>query len=184
MILGNFLGIDPLHDQPGLSRNNQLQSIVWDDFIGDLDCLHHIAQAIQSAEFDWVPQVDGEGYDEEVSFPEGHLLTRLHLTRERNRAAVAAKLNNALRKEGQIACETCGFDFLAYYGELGRGFAECHHLVPMSDALLGRNTRISDLAVVCANCHRMLHRGRPLPTIDAMRGIIAQAKQRQPGGVV
>lgn len=156
---------------------------MWEDFIGDLDLLHRIAQTIQSAEFDEVPQRDGGEYDEEESFLEGHLMTRLHLTRERNRAAVAAKLNEVLRKKGHVACEACDFDFLAFYGELGRGFAECHHLVPLSDAPFGRKTRISDLAVVCANCHRMLHRGRPLPTIDALRCIIAQAKQLQPGGV-
>ncbi len=183
MILGKFLGIDPLHDQPGLSRNNQLQSIVWKDFIDDLHSLHRTAQAIQAAGSDAVPEADEGGFDEEGSFPEGHMLTRLHLSRERNRAAVVAKLNDAWRKEDHIACEACGFDFLAYYGDSGRGFAECCHLVPLSDTPFGWKTRISDLAIVCANCHRMLHRGRPLPTIDALRSAIAQAKRLQPGGV-
>ncbi len=182
-IFGNFRGIDPIHEPPGLSSNNQLQSVVWKDFIGDLDSLHSTAQAIQPADSDAAQASTEEVFDEEASLPEGHLLKRLHLTQERNRAVVTAKLNEAWRKEGCIACEACGFDFLVVYGELGRCFAECHHLVPLSDEAFAWNTRISDLAIVCANCHRMLHRGRHAPTMDALRDIASHAKLLQPGGV-
>jgi 5-methylcytosine-specific restriction enzyme A len=34
MILGNFLGVDPDHQTPGLSRNNCLHEEVWRDFAG------------------------------------------------------------------------------------------------------------------------------------------------------
>jgi predicted HNH restriction endonuclease len=27
----------------------------------------------------------------------------------------------------------CGFDFKDKYGELGEGFAECHHTIPVSE---------------------------------------------------
>ena len=38
-----------------------------------------------------------------------------------------------------------------------RGFAECHHRQPLSHR--ARAIYLRDLAVVCANCQRMLHRG-------------------------
>ena len=47
------------------------------------------------------------------------------------------------------------------YGELGRGFIEAHHLTPIAQLALSGRTRLSprdDFAVVCANCHRMIHR--------------------------
>ena len=60
--------------------------------------------------------------------------------------------------EGALRCEGCGFDFAATYGELGHGFAECHHVVPLADLRAGSRTRLSDLVILCANCHRMIHR--------------------------
>jgi 5-methylcytosine-specific restriction protein A len=64
---------------------------------------------------------------------------------------------------------------------LGRGFAECHHLVPLAEVAFHRNTRLTDLAIVCANCHRMLHRGRPVLTLDTLKGLIERLKQPQNG---
>ena len=59
----------------------------------------------------------------------------------------------------------CGFDFEARYGELGTGYIEAHHVVPFAElakepepVLLNPMT---DFVVVCANCHRMLHRRSP-----------------------
>jgi 5-methylcytosine-specific restriction protein A len=57
-------------------------------------------------------------------------------------------------------CSVCGFSFEAMYGEWGKGFAVVHHLQPLA-ASKGeeRNTDpASDLAVLCANCHCMVHR--------------------------
>jgi 5-methylcytosine-specific restriction protein A len=46
------------------------------------------------------------------------------------------------------------------YGELGEGFAECHHRTPLGELTGKTRTRLADLAIVCANCHRILHRKR------------------------
>jgi 5-methylcytosine-specific restriction protein A len=182
MILGNFLGVDPLYDQPGLSRNNQLQASIWKEFVDSPALLHRTAEAIQSAIS--VEEESTEGFDEEDVFPEGHILTRQHVLRERNRAAVVAKIDQVLRRDGQVTCEACGFDFLEFYGELGRGFAECHHVIPLAEAAFSRKTRLADLAIVCANCHRMLHRARPVLSVDALKSLIARPRQPQYGGTV
>jgi hypothetical protein len=79
------------------------------------------------------------------------------------------KLQEALRlNQGSLTCEVprCGLDFLKIYGPLGGGYAQVHHKKPLSAApQKGRKTTLGDLAVVCANCHAMIHRGgmcRPL----------------------
>lgn len=89
--------------------------------------------------------------------------------RKRERKFRAKKLADAMKKNGnRLICEVpkCGFDFFERYGELGAGFAEVHHKKPLSEApRKGQAIRLSDLAVVCANCHRMIHRNgqcRPL----------------------
>jgi 5-methylcytosine-specific restriction enzyme A len=60
----------------------------------------------------------------------------------------------------------CSFDFEKSYGKLGKGYAQVHHLDPLSKSPKeGKFTKLSDLAVVCANCHVMIHVGgecRPL----------------------
>jgi 5-methylcytosine-specific restriction protein A len=182
MILGNFLGVDPIHDQPGLSRNNQLQATVWNEFIENPELLHRTAEAIQAAVSAGNIEASADLIDEEDVFPEGHVLTRQHVVRERNRAAVAAKIDQVWDRDGRVACEACDFDFLAFYGEVGRRFAECHHIIPLAEAAFIRKTRLADLAIVCANCHRMLHRSRPVLTIEALQGVIARQRQPQQGG--
>jgi 5-methylcytosine-specific restriction protein A len=100
------------------------------------------------------------------------MLTREHKFRERNRLLVNRKKQQALKATGGLECEVCAFDFFAIYGEIGRNFAECHHTLPISDLADARETRLSDLAIVCANCHRMLHRARPWKTIQALKKLL------------
>jgi 5-methylcytosine-specific restriction protein A len=83
---------------------------------------------------------------------------------------------------GEVSCEVFSFDFLEFYGELGRGFAECHHIVPLVEAAFSRMTRLSDLAIVCANCHRMLHRVRPVLTVEGLKSLTKHRHPRQCGG--
>jgi len=63
------------------------------------------------------------------------------------------------------------FDFAAKYGDLGAGFLEAHHILPLA-AIGPAITRLADLAVVCSNCHRMLHRAKPWMTLAELRGRI------------
>lgn len=56
-------------------------------------------------------------------------------------------------------CMGCGFDFEEIYGERGKGYIEVHHTVPVSS--LKQRTKIdpkAEMVVLCANCHRMIHR--------------------------
>ena len=104
--------------------------------------------------------------------PEGRILIKKHLIRERNQALVKKKKRAVLSTTGTLTCEVCRFDFLETYAELGRGFAECHHLTSLALLTETTETKLEDLAIVCANCHRMLHRGKPWKTIAQLKGIL------------
>lgn len=52
-----------------------------------------------------------------------------------------------------------GFDFVEAYGEVGTDFIEEHHIVPLSEIGTQYTATVDDIAMVCANCHKMLHRG-------------------------
>ena len=86
---------------------------------------------------------------------EGKKSARISLKAERS-PSLRAK---ALEVHG-ARCQVCGFDYGATYGAWGRGFIEIHHLELLADAPdQGREINPKeDLAAVCANCHRMMHR--------------------------
>jgi hypothetical protein len=95
-------------------------------------------------------------------FPEGKLKERLHKQRERNSSLIKEVKQKALKKYGKLECQCCGFDFEKKYGELGKEFIEAHHTKPLSELHEdGEETKKEDIALVCSNCHRMLHRRRP-----------------------
>ncbi len=73
--------------------------------------------------------------------------------------------NPKLRKQAikihGTSCMACGFDFKKNYGDWGKGYIEVHHLKPL--ASLTEEMEVNpetDLIVLCANCHRMIHRKR------------------------
>ena len=71
-----------------------------------------------------------------------------------------------------LACMVCGFDFSRTYGQVGAGFIEVHHKVPL--ATMGTDYRVNpaeDLVPVCPNCHAMLHRQSPPLTVAALGAI-------------
>ena len=103
---------------------------------------------------------------------EGRVLTRAHLVRERSRKLVEAKRTAVLRTTGTLACEACGFDFAVTYGDRGTGFIEVHHAFPIHLLVPGTKTKLDDLHLLCANCHRMIHSRRPWLTLDQLRAYL------------
>lgn len=67
--------------------------------------------------------------------------------------------NHAIAIHG-YDCMACGFNFEQYYGEIGKGFIEVHHVVPLAKAGKTDTNPETDVVVLCANCHRMVHRLR------------------------
>jgi 5-methylcytosine-specific restriction endonuclease McrA len=76
-----------------------------------------------------------------------------HLRRERS-----SLLATECKIRDKYQCRVCGFHFEDDYGRLGLAFAEAHHLVPLGQLQEQVKTHLEDLATLCANCHRMVHR--------------------------
>jgi 5-methylcytosine-specific restriction protein A len=181
MKLMNFRRIDPMYTaegRQGLVRGNRLEEEVWNTFHENPVRLAAVAKAIcEQVIADHEGAADavspmGDDPDEDFEASEGRILTRMHRLRERNRALVAAKKRRALALRGSLQCEVCGFDFVATYGERGQGFMECHHIKPVETLPEHNKTKITDLALVCANCHRMIHARRPWMTVQQLRTLI------------
>lgn len=110
--------------------------------------------------------------DFQTSVSEGARRLVSHLKRERNRALVEAKKSAVLKSHGNLSCEVCGFDFSITYGHLGEGFCEVHHLIPLPASSESVTTTLTDLAVLCSNCHRIIHRSEPMLSVAELSGVV------------
>jgi 5-methylcytosine-specific restriction enzyme A len=113
--------------------------------------------------------------DPEYTAYEGEQRKLYVLHRRRESSLRRKKIQAALIDSGgHLKCEVlgCGFDFKLRYGKIGDGFAHVHHKMPLSEmSPEGQKISLKELAIVCANCHAMIHVGgkcRPL------EGLIAQ----------
>ncbi|WP_353890373.1 HNH endonuclease [uncultured Citrobacter sp.] len=59
--------------------------------------------------------------------------------------------------------------FAKYRCNIGSDFCEVHHINPLSETNDQTETSLDDLAIVCSNCHRMIHRIKPAPSIDEFK---------------
>jgi len=103
---------------------------------------------------------------------EGSRFLREHLVRERD-AQLVRKFKESL---DVFKCVVCNFDFETVYGEIGSGFIEAHHTIPISKGK--RLSSVKDLVAVCSNCHRMLHKNS-LMDWQELRTVVNQQKQPQ-----
>jgi 5-methylcytosine-specific restriction protein A len=176
----NFRRFDPeyLSDgKTGMTRGNKLERVVWDEFASDLPRLREVASSIRLAVT--VPAVAraiaAQTSDEPYEAEEGGVILKWHRTYERDRKIINDKKRAVLASKGTLACEACSFDFGAVYGPLGDGFIEVHHTKPVHQMKPGERTRLEDLALLCSNCHRMVHRERTPLTLETLRTHVRQS---------
>ena len=110
--------------------------------------------------------------DDESDFPEGRERFRQHRHLERDSKISRKAKAKRLTETGKLECDVCGLNFAQMYGERGNGFIEAHHTKPVAELGGKEKTRIADLALVCSNCHRMLHRGKKLLSVSQLKTII------------
>lgn len=154
------------------SNGNRLDKVVLDEFIDDPERMHQYAQDLRQAAVNDEPiNVSQLIEDDNESVLEGRYLLRLHRVWERRPALRAKKIRSVQARGERLSCESCGFDFEKIYGDRGQGFIECHHVEPLHQTG-ERSTTIKDLALLCSNCHRMIHRKPPWPTPSQLRDLI------------
>lgn len=178
MKMDNFRSLDQAYGGMALSRRSSADEKVWNRYAYRREHLRTVADRIRK-EIESSASLDlGDlGQDEEQTAEEGQLLTRVHRVRERDTKLAQRKKKAVLRKQGVLACEVCNLDFSAVYGERGKGYIECHHTRPLSELPpTGGTLNLTDLALVCSNCHRMIHCRSPWMTIGELRDVVqAQA---------
>jgi 5-methylcytosine-specific restriction protein A len=163
-----------------VTKGGQLTKQVAQEFIERpsemLAAADHIRAALVSTDPALLSAIATPDSEEERIAVEGRVLERLHRFRERDRRLRKEKIKSVLHADGALACEVCGFDFAQSFGTHGKGYIEVHHVVPLHETGVSE-TRLTDLALLCANCHRMSHRRLDetgtWPSPAELRGLIA-----------
>lgn len=173
--LSNFLALDPSYPGKGMEAFSRLDKELFEEFSGKRQLLRKLAHEIKAVAMNpklaaQVASVENDEVADQDSAREGQVLYKLHKVRERDKKIVKAKKQRVLKEKGKLECEVCEFDFEARYGEVGRGYIECHHIVPLAEFESSKETKLDDLALVCANCHRMLHRDISIKGIQEFKG--------------
>lgn len=182
MKLSNFQRFDPAFQdsgRKGLAHGGRGDEDVWHEFAGDRVRLSATATAIRAALAGPTEALLSPDTNTDVEAAEGAVLTRLHHYRERDAGLVRKRKERALAAHGRLFCEACDFDFAEAYGERGQGYIEVHHTRPLETLRPGGRTKVSELAILCANCHRMVHARRPWLSMEELKMLVGSAQARQ-----
>lgn len=171
-------------DYTGTPTNgSKVDREVLAEFLADPGGMVARAQAIEAAILagettDEEVDLDGFLEEEEASSVEGRSIQAFQRRYERDPKLRELKLASVRRAGLPIACEACEFDFGDFYGEHGEGYIEVHHVIPLHSTGV-TTTRLEDLALLCSNCHRMIHRRQPWLNPSQLRYRILNASARR-----
>jgi 5-methylcytosine-specific restriction protein A len=119
----------------------------------------------------------GDNPEDEFLAAESASLIEIRRYRAHRRIERTASASRLAKKHHGTRCQACLFEFAEKYGSIGEGFIEVHHLVPISTLEEGVPVRYEvadDFAVLCPNCHRMLHRTSDPSDLDSFRDLLGR----------
>ena len=111
----------------------------------------------------------GEDPDENMTIEETYK-KKVHYLIERPSSSQIKKM----KKELWFFCQSCNFDFQKVYGDIGKEYIEAHHLIPISALKKGETGKLTkkDFAVLCSNCHRMIHKLNDSSDLEELKNLI------------
>jgi 5-methylcytosine-specific restriction protein A len=139
----------------GFSNVSDTDRIVWAEYNAAPEKVKQLANLIRAG-IKFVQSAEEEKDFEEDEFDEGRVLTEIHKRRERD-PKVRKRLLASRLSAGRLTCEICKNRSATNRIDLEDATFEAHHIHPVSITREGK-TKLQDIALLCANCHRLLHR--------------------------
>lgn len=150
----------------------RLTSMGWQTFL-DLEEAYELYREIQSSLKSTDYEQDEEPGEVATVAVEGrrHLISHQAIERRSRRRE---KLDECIRQHGLLMCECCGEKGEKYPGDTRERTFEVHHRAPLAKVskYKGVKTSLSDLAVLCANCHRAIHAKPEVPSISEFKSTL------------
>ena len=116
----NFLRFDPSYKGVGLKAGGRGDKAVWDAFAKNPEHLKRVADAIVLGyQTDMAPVKGPTREEDELKFPEGKILYRIHRTYDRNQRLIKLAKEREMDMVRALRCGVCRFDFADRYGRIG-----------------------------------------------------------------
>ncbi|MGH7380875.1 MAG: HNH endonuclease [Candidatus Methylomirabilales bacterium] len=140
----------------GLGNVSEMDRRVWAELGARSDRVRHLAELIRNGVSLAASLHEARDGDEDYEFAEGRILTEIHKRRERA-PDVRKRLLASRRRTGRLVCDMCRSCSTSGDRKFEDATFEAHHVIPVS-MTMERKTRLKDTALLCANCHRLIHR--------------------------
>lgn len=167
--MANYRSYDPSTAAKGMSNAGRRAEQVWQRYADDGPTVRNLVVSIRA-----IAEAVGAEHDaanapepDEDDILEGRRIYRLHRRRERHPALRARKLKQLSKAGTCPTCEVCGLVPESVFGPGSERVLECHHVRPLR--LGERSTRLADVALLCATCHRAIHVRGLLMTMQELR---------------
>ena len=141
----------------GFSNTSKTDREIWESFGSTPERVIELASLIESSLKLGEVSALKSTEDETEEFFEGRMLTLTHNRRERHPGVRQALLASRRRRGDILRCDLCGMHSSTQEPTFEDTIFEAHHVLPLGLAI-ERKTRLRDMALVCANCHRLIHR--------------------------
>ncbi len=152
--LGNFKTMDSGYKGEGLPNSGKLAKVVFNEFANHRDKLKKEAEIVR------ILYLKPKNENPKVSELEGNykseFLFQYHKNRETDPLVMKVKKEMVLLETRKLKCEICGFDSLAFYGEIGNDLMEIHYDKEMKTEPGLESSDMNDFVIVCSNCHSAL----------------------------
>jgi predicted HNH restriction endonuclease len=148
----NDKGIKYLQENMDKLRYLLVNDFHWEDLKEGLDIIEKSATEKRKIEV----------FDETITVQEG--VKKIVETKVYERSSKLRQIAiDHYTKNGDILCKACQFSFQKFYGEIGKGYIEIHHVKPIfkyEDEELDKtiDKALKNVVPVCSNCHRIIHR--------------------------
>ena len=138
----------------GLVNTSKMDRQIWEELGENRSKVKQLASLIRSG-IKVMEGVKEDAADYEV-FPEGKVVTESHIKRERS-STIRRKLLDKRESEGGLSCDMCDCVPSSTNPDLAESIFEAHHIIPLAEAT-ERLTKVKDMALLCASCHRLIHK--------------------------
>lgn len=181
MKLRAYIGLDDFWRNQGkkglADRATKAAKAIWYEFHDKPREVQALAEKIKKAKwYQYEAEADDLlGQSELSEYTEGERRLTLHYTQGRNAALRKSKMADFKKVWSKLFCEVCFTKNTEYEEPIRDHTFEVHHIVPLSEIDEAQTTTISDLAILCANCHRAIHGYGEVPTIQDMRKMLRES---------
>ncbi|MDD3876653.1 MAG: hypothetical protein PHT69_08535 [Bacteroidales bacterium] len=169
--LANFKRLDSNFEGRGMKMGAKMDRVIWKEFHGHRDTLKKEAFIIRQLNLKNQSKNKNTASDPIVS-SKSEFYFQYHKNRETDPLVLKVKKEIVFDETKKLKCEVCGFDSLAFYGEIGNDLMEIHYVKVIKNEPGLESSDMKDFIIICSNCHKALDKNYGLLDAGDLKKII------------